>query len=572
MMEQRLISCIALLLAISHALEDSPFRECRYIYWLSPRGLFFALSNEQLTIQPPLFTIKADQGQIVFVSSSGELESHPSLSFDQDDKTVKMSKFIADSFYGDSIDFRGREIRNAHLTDSSIESLKHLTVESLALRPQGAVRNQGHGLVLIDGDGMLGTSHHARWDESEKELRIPSISSFSKAGLEIRSDVDFTSHQLKNFNILANTTLRSLIIQDGMIENTILHNVTATEMTFRDITLDSLKIERFDSAANIGSLMVIGEGGAIESSSSLKLLEGELLINSEVVLTKSMDLNGHDILNANLRSGSIDGNIDISVNRITGKGITLTEIQDDKTVTSDGLAMLGLDGKLKLGPISVDESGSLGDVRVHGTIDFIQSKSSFASRGKLKGANIVGGTVDELEKLRVMGDAELGSGLEVTGETYLDGSLTVSGSVLGSGPYVDVSDKRLKKNVERMNSPDVLEKIRLLHGVSYQLDMSSVEASSRLGRRNSGTNSEETPDRQLGFIAQEVEEIFPEVVYTDGDDFKGLQYSRFAPILVEALKQLTDELRALQTSHLQLAEEKNDLEEKLHLLEQSVFM
>ena len=532
------------------------------------------IPNSQLLL--PLFTIKADQGRIVFVSPSGELESHPSLTFDQDEKTIKMSKFIADSFYGDSIDFRGREIRNAHLTDSSIESLKHLTVESLALvRPHGTGHKQGDGLAVIDGDGMVGTSLHVRWDEGERELRLPSLSSFSKVGLEIRSDVDFTAHQLKNFTIEANTTLRSLIIQGGTIENTILHNVTATEMKLGDIALDSLSISKFDSASNIGSLLLVGEGGAIESSSSLKLIEGELSINSEVVLTKSMDLNGHDILNANLRSGSIDGNIDVTVNHITSKSIILTEIQEDKTVTSDGIALLGLDGRLKLGPVSVNESGSLGDVKVHGTIDFVPSHTSadvpIESRGKIKGANIVGGTVDELEKLRVIGDTELGSGLEVTGETYLDGSLTVSGSVLGSGPYVDVSDKRLKKNVERMNSPDMLERIRQLDGVSYQLDLSTIQPHNRLGKNSSGANIEDSFDRQFGFIAQEVEKIFPEVVYTDDDDFKGLQYSRFAPILVEALKQLTDEVRALQTLHLQLVQEKNGLETKLHLLEQSIF-
>jgi hypothetical protein len=167
------------------------------------RRLVFVLCGH--FTNPPPCAIKADQGRIVFVSSSGELDSHPSLTFDQDANTIKMSKFIADTFYGDSIDFRGREIRNAHLTDSSIESLKHLTVESLALlRPQDAVHKQGHGLAVIDGDGMLGTSQHVRWDESERELRLPSLSSFSKAGLEIRSDVDFTTHQLKNFNIEAN--------------------------------------------------------------------------------------------------------------------------------------------------------------------------------------------------------------------------------------------------------------------------------------------------------------------------------------------------------------------------------
>jgi len=152
------------------------------------------------------------------------LESDPSLTFDENGKTIKIDRLIADSFYGDGIDFRGREIRNAHLVDPSIEGLKHLTVESLALmRPRDSINKQGHhSFAIIDGNGMIETTQHMRWDENARELKLPSLSSFAKAGLEIRSDVDFTAHQLKNVNIEANTTLTSLIFKDGLIENTVL--------------------------------------------------------------------------------------------------------------------------------------------------------------------------------------------------------------------------------------------------------------------------------------------------------------------------------------------------------------
>ncbi len=492
------------------------------------------------------------------------MESDPSLTFDENGKTIKIDRLIADSFYGDGIDFRGREIRNAHLVDPSIEGLKHLTVESLALmRPRDSINKQGHhSFAIIDGNGMIETTQHMRWDENARELKLPSLSSFAKAGLEIRSDVDFTAHQLKNVNIEANTTLTSLIFKDGLIENTVLHNVTATGLSLGDVALDSLSVSKFDSTSNVGSLVVIGEGGAIELSPYLKQeKDGAFFINSEVVITKSMDLSGQDITNANFRSGSIDGRIDVSVDHIKTKGIILTEIQEDKTVTSDALAVVGLDGRIKLGPISIDKSGSLGDIRVHGTIDFDQPQTpgdvKNESQGKIKGATIVGGTVDQLERLIVTGETELGSGLQVTGESYMDGSLTVSGSVLGSGPYVDVSDKRFKKNIATMESAEILEKIRRLEGVSYELDTSRMKSQRRLGR--GGYNNEDLNGRQYGFIAQDVEKIFPELVYTDDDDFKGLQYSRFAPILAEGLKQLSEEVRALQAWKLQLMEEIDDL-------------
>jgi hypothetical protein len=478
------------------------------------------------------------------------LESDPSLTFDENGKTIKIDRLIANSFYGDGLDFRGREIRNAHLVDSSIEGLKHLTVESLALmQPRDSVNKQGHGFAIIDGNGMVETTRHVRWDERARELKLPSLSSFAKAGLEIRSDVDFTAHQLKNVNIEANTTLTSLIFKDGLIQNSVLHNVTATGLSLGDVALDSLSVSKFDSTANVGSLVVVGEGGAIELSPNLKQEKnGAFFVNSEVVITKSMDLTGQDITNANFRSGSIDGNIDVSVNHIKARGILLTEIQEDKTVTSDALAVLGLDGRMKLGPITIDNSGSLGDIRVHGTIDFDQPQTSGdvnkESQGKIKGATIVGGTVDKLERLIVTGETELGLGLQVTGESYMDGSLTVSGSVLGSGPYIDISDKRFKRNIVRMESGEILEKISRLEGVSYELDRSRMKAQRRLGR--GGDNNGDLNGREYGLIAQDVEKIFPQLVYTDEDGFKGLQYARFAPIFAEGLKQLTEEVRALQ--------------------------
>jgi len=491
----------------------------------------------------------AEEGQIVFVSSDGDLDSSPSFSYDQSTKTLKMNGFSADSFQGDSINFRGREIRNVHLVDSSIENLQHLTLSSLALS------TQTEGLAVVGKDGKVLSSRHMQFDENTMELKLPSLSSFSKTGLEIRSDVDFTDHVLKNIKLETNATLENVIVKTSYIENALLHNCTTTNLNLGDVSLDSLSVSQFDSTAIVGSLLVAGEGGVIEATPVIKQdKEGSLSIDGKVTLTKSLDLNDQDIHNAKLISGSINGNIDVSVDSIKAKSISLSDITEDKTVTSDGLAVLGLDGRLKMGPILIDkESGSVGDFKVHGTVDFTR-------QGKIKDALVMGGTVDGLEKLSVSGETELGSGLQVVGETYLDGSLTVSGSVLGSGPYVDVSDKRFKKNIKRMDSASILNKLCQVNGVSYELDLKRLgQQHTRLG----GGLKNDHQDAQFGFVAQDVEELFPEIVSSiDGEeDYLGVQYSRFAPLLVEGLKQLTKEVRNLQ-------EERDGIMNRLKVLEQ----
>ena len=46
-----------------------------------------------------------------------------------------------------------------------------------------------------------------------------------------------------------------------------------------------------------------------------------------------------------------------------------------------------------------------------------------------------------------------------------------------------------------------------------------------------------TDKMQMGFIAQDVEKIFPEMVFTDAAGYKSIDYSRLTPVLVETIKE-----------------------------------
>jgi hypothetical protein len=107
--------------------------------------------------------------------------------------------------------------------------------------------------------GIVDSTRHVRWDDDTRTLNVPSLSSFSKTGLEIKTDVDFMAHQLKNFTIEANTTLSSLVIKDGIIDSAILTNCTATGLSLSDVALDSLSVTKFDTIVNVGSLVLVGD-------------------------------------------------------------------------------------------------------------------------------------------------------------------------------------------------------------------------------------------------------------------------------------------------------------------------
>ena len=90
------------------------------------------------------------------------------------------------------------------------------------------------------------------------------------------------------------------------------------------------------------------------------------------------------------------------------------------------------------------------------------------------------------------------------------------------------SDLRLKDNVIRID--DSLSKVEKLRGVSYEL------------KSDPGTV-------HLGLIAQEVNKVLPEVVkLDDSSKYYGISYQSLVPVLIEAIKELSDRVKKLENN------------------------
>ena len=97
--------------------------------------------------------------------------------------------------------------------------------------------------------------------------------------------------------------------------------------------------------------------------------------------------------------------------------------------------------------------------------------------------------------------------------------LDVDGTIYASGDVIMFSDERKKTHIETI--PNALEKVLQLRGVTFnKLDDDN--------RRHSGV------------IAQEVEKVLPEVVYTAEDDTKSVAYGNMIGLLIEAIKELAE--------------------------------
>jgi hypothetical protein len=92
------------------------------------------------------------------------------------------------------------------------------------------------------------------------------------------------------------------------------------------------------------------------------------------------------------------------------------------------------------------------------------------------------------------------------------------------------SDKRLKENISPLS--DSLEKISKIRGVEFDW------------KKNEEIHPNEGHD--VGVIAQEIEEVLPEVVTTRDSGYKAVKYEKIVPLLIEAIKELKAEIDELK--------------------------
>lgn len=168
--------------------------------------------------------------------------------------------------------------------------------------------------------------------------------------------------------------------------------------------------------------------------------------------------------------------------------------------------------------------------------------------------------------------------------------VTGDGSVYSKGSLLTASDESYKENITSINNS--LNTIKRMRGVTYKLkgqdnetatantlqsDVSSrdtLSAQSPVPVEIVNKIKAEKKRKKAGFIAQELEEIFPEAVYTLPNGKKAIAYSEIIPLLVEAIKEQQNEIdelkqaKSIQTrSAISDADEQSDvnslLDEKL---------
>ena len=150
--------------------------------------------------------------------------------------------------------------------------------------------------------------------------------------------------------------------------------------------------------------------------------------------------------------------------------------------------------------------------------------SSSVSTGAISSSSVSTGAITATG---TMSSASVSTGAITATGTLASGNITVTGTVVASGNITAFSDSRVKEDVELIDN--ALDKVKQVRGVTFT--------------RN---DVEDTETRHAGVIAQELQAVLPEAVYPTQSGMLSVDYGNTIGLLVEAIKELTAKVEALE--------------------------
>jgi len=167
------------------------------------------------------------------------------------------------------------------------------------------------------------------------------------------------------------------------------------------------------------------------------------------------------------------------------------------------------------------------------TQDFslISKNSNWMRIGSSAGIAFWGGVGAENNSSYHMFLNSIGLGIGNGGQAWGSYKLVVYGNGIIGNNYL-YSDNRFKNNIKTIENS--LDKVLKLNGREYYFNKEEIKKYSF----NEGKN--------IGFIAQEIKEILPELVSQDKDGFYCVNYTAVIPVLVEAIKEQQSQIEELK--------------------------
>ena len=203
---------------------------------------------------------------------------------------------------------------------------------------------------------------------------------------------------------------------------------------------------------------------------------------------------------------------------------------------------------------------------VQGIAGNCQNGHNFGVFGQLQGSNSGAGIY-----------GQVGTGLLAMPDTlyagYFVGKVKVVGTLWVNSTQITSSDDRLKQNISSMDSTDGLFNLQPKQYKYKSLSDQYKAMSLATAKRTTDTSANKTisdPDpgislkTHFGFLAQDLQKVYPNLVYQSTDGTLGIDYQGLIPVIIGQLQKMKQSLDAKDSQIKNLINRIQALENKKH--------
>ena len=381
-----------------------------------------------------------------------------------------------------------------------------------------------NGSGLTQYNHKIQTGHDAQSALNRMDFLLANSSTTWKTPLQLRPDVINVSGSLivtgsingtinATNGVISGSSQINLLLPSGIVSGSSqLSGTTITDLTIVNLTtINETASVIFSSGSNrFGDFSNDTHSftGSVQISGSLTTI-GDVTATSfnGVINATNGVISGSSQLTATLPSGVVSGSSQITYASISS--IPAGIISSSAQVDADSITNFDSNVKAKL-----DAEGVIsGSSQVSKTLQEVTTAGASTSNA-ITISNATASTT------------------KTTGALIVTGGIGVSGDINAGGDIVAFasSDIRLKNNIRPIQSP--LEKISKISGCEFDwnADLQTIYSG-----------------KDYGVIAQEIEEVFPELVQTRENGYKAVKYDKLVSVLIEGIKELTKQVEYLKT-------------------------
>ena len=394
-------------------------------------------------------------------------------------------------------------------------------------------------------------------------ISVSNLNTFSGSALTRLSALEVETANLESFTSSINTTIKNRLDANTVVSGSsqvigILSSLNTytgsndTTNTTQNSRLDQLSTASGSAITRLSALEV--ETANLETFSSSALTRLSTLEGKDISITLTGDVTGTgtitDLTNvsfattiaANSVALGTDTTGDYVASLVAGTNITLSNNSGEGATPTIGLT----NNAITIAGTSTSLGGTITAEQIRTAIGTVVTGSAQISLGSASGnialatqttgdyvASLVQGTgVTITNNSGENATPTIAIGQSVaTNATPTFGNLTINGSINATGDITAyyTSDKRHKNNIQPIEN--ALLKVSKLNGVTWEWNDDVHEV------------TKSTP--KTGLIAQEVQEVLPEVIKEREDGFLALDYSKMMGLMVEAIKEQQTQIHNL---------------------------